>query len=69
MSNQYGLPQQPGRTHGAPPQGYAHPATRPPRKKRRVFLWVFLSIQALFILWLVVGLATTHTGPTHADLA
>lgn len=39
-----------------------------PRKKRRVFLWIFLAVQALFILWLVVGLATVHTGPTHAQL-
>ena len=30
---------------------------------------MFLAIQALFILWLVVGLATTHTGPTAAQLA
>ena len=43
--------------------------TATPRKKRRVFLWVFLTIQALFILWLVVGMATVHTGPSAADLA
>ena len=36
--------------------------------KRRIFLWVFAAIQALFLLWLVVGLATVHTGPSHADL-
>jgi hypothetical protein len=34
-----------------------------------VFLWVFLAVQALFILWLVVGLATTHTGATPAQIA
>jgi hypothetical protein len=34
-----------------------------------VFLWVFLGIQALFIIWIIVGVATTHTGPTQAQLA
>lgn len=38
------------------------------RKKRRVFMWFFLVVQAIFIIWLIVGLATVHTGPTHADL-
>lgn len=31
----------------------------PPRKKRRVFLWVFLAVQALFLVWLVTGLASS----------
>jgi hypothetical protein len=38
-----------------------------PRKKHRIFLWVFLAIQAIFILWLVVGLASKGTGPTVAS--
>jgi hypothetical protein len=29
-----------------------------PRRKRRIFLWVFLAIQVLFIIWLVTGAAT-----------
>ena len=45
------------------------PGVRAPRKKRRVFLWVFLAIQALFVIWLVTGLATVHTGATQAQLA
>ena len=48
--------------------GYGYQAP-PPRKRRRVFLWFFLAVQALFVIWLVVGLATTHTGPTATDLA
>ena len=28
-----------------------------PRRKRRVFLWIFLAIQALFVVWLIVGIA------------
>jgi hypothetical protein len=34
-----------------------------------VFLWVFLGIQALFLIWISVGVATVHTGPTQAQLA
>jgi hypothetical protein len=45
------------------------PGVRAPTKKRRVFLWVFLAIQALFVIWLVTGLATVQTGATHAQLA
>jgi hypothetical protein len=40
-----------------------------PRKRRRVFLWVFLGIQALFVIWIIAGVATVHTGPTPAQLA
>jgi hypothetical protein len=46
--------------------GYA-PAP-PPRKKRRVFLWVFFAVQTLFLIWLIGGLATgNHSNAT--DLA
>ena len=44
-------------------------ASRKPRKPRRVFMWTFIAIQLVFVLWLVGGIATVHTGPTHADLA
>jgi hypothetical protein len=40
-----------------------------PRKRRRVFMWSFLAVQALFLTWVIVGMATIHTGPSHADLA
>jgi hypothetical protein len=55
---------------GYPPQGYYAPAAQPaPRKKRRVFMWVFFAIQALFIIWLVTGLISTgHTAPSTAEL-
>lgn len=39
-------------TTAVPPVG----AAAPPQKKHRIFLWVFLAIQALFILWLVTGI-------------
>lgn len=61
----------PAPRHDNRPADYGyHGGERPPRRKRRrVFMWVFFAVQALFILWLVVGLATVHTGPTTAQLA
>ncbi len=35
---------------GAPPQ-----PQKPAKKRRRVFLWVFLAVQAIFIIWIVTG--------------
>ena len=37
----------------------------PPRKKRHVFLWIFLAIQVLFIIWLITGGASADHGVTH----
>jgi len=31
----------------------------PAKKKRRIFLWVFLAVQALFIIWIISGLASS----------
>ena len=62
-------PQQPPAQYQQPPPGWQPAPPARPRKKRRVFLWVFLAIQALFIIWLVAGLATTHTGATQAQLS
>lgn len=65
----YGQYQQP---YAPRPGAYQYPPThayQKPRRRRRVFLWVFLAVQALFVAWLVTGLATVHTGPTSAQLA
>lgn len=35
-----------------------------PRKKHRVFLWVFLAVQALFLIWIITG-ATASAPPCH----
>jgi hypothetical protein len=43
--------------------------TLKPRRKRRVFVWVFLALQALFLLWIIVAVTTANTGPSQADLA
>lgn len=54
------------------PQVYQDPAwqsqfARPPRKRRRVFPWVFLAIQVLFIIWVIAGAASG--GSIHSDAA
>jgi hypothetical protein len=39
-----------------------------PRKRKRVFLWTFLAVQAIFVAWLVIGLATAHNAPSAATV-
>jgi hypothetical protein len=39
-----------------------------PRRKRRVFVWVFLAVQVLFLILLIAGLAGTSTAPSHAQI-
>jgi hypothetical protein len=51
-------------------QGQAPPAAPPRRKRRRVFLWIFLAIQLILIVWIIAGVAATrHTAPTDAQMA
>ena len=54
---------------GSPiPQGHRRQSyQQAPRKRRRVFLWVFLGIQALFIIWIVVGIASEPAGTPVAQ--
>jgi ABC-type Fe3+ transport system permease subunit len=44
----------------------SQPTTKQPehkqRKKRRVFFWVFLVIQAIFLIWIISALATAGPG-------
>jgi hypothetical protein len=48
-------------TYGQP----SAPAAKP-RKKRRVFLWVFLAIQVIFLIWVIAGGASTGGG-VHSE--
>src|SRR5579859_1458050 len=36
-----------------------------PRKKRRVFLWIFLAVQALFLFWVIGGSVSGHSAAAH----
>lgn len=58
----YQQPQATWHDPGHPPQpvygfGVTAPAQQP-RKRRRVFMWVFLAVQVLFVIWLIAGLAS-----------
>lgn len=49
----------------APPPPPPPPAVTPtmqPKKKKRVFLWVFLAVQLLFIVWILGGASGGATG-------
>lgn len=35
-----------------------------PKKKRRVFLWVFLAVQVLFLVWVITGVSSGAGTPT-----
>ena len=58
MSQQY--PAQPG-----DPAWTVQPPAEPvkPKKRRRVFLWVFLAVQALFIAWIIGGAVSANGTP------
>jgi hypothetical protein len=34
------------------------------KKRKRIFMWFFLAVQALFLIWLITGLV--KTGNQHA---
>src|SRR3954469_12097256 len=36
---------------------HGHDTTMQPKKKRHIFRWVFLAIQALFLIWIIAGAA------------
>ncbi len=38
----------------------------PPRKRNRVFLWVFLAIQVIFLGWVIyAGVSLPQSGPSN----
>ncbi|MDR7086595.1 hypothetical protein J2X11_001434 [Aeromicrobium panaciterrae] len=38
--------------------------SEPKKKKKRVFLWVFMAVQVLFIVWVVGGASTGSGNPS-----
>lgn len=42
---------------GSEPISFNEPST-PAKKKKRVFLWVFLAVQLLFLVWIIGGVAS-----------
>jgi hypothetical protein len=53
-----GQPQPPG---GGPPPRSA-PAAKG-KKHHRIFLWIFLAVQAIFLLWVILGASTNEDNP------
>ncbi|MEV5607273.1 hypothetical protein [Streptomyces sp. NPDC052225] len=46
---------------GTQPAGpWGHP---PPKKRRRVFMWIFLAIQVLFLVWVITGASAASGSP------
>ncbi|MGW8795241.1 hypothetical protein ACWGND_32620 [Streptomyces althioticus] len=46
----------PGNYYQPAPAGWGPPPQPPPRRKHRVFLWVFLAIQVVFLVWVIWGI-------------
>ncbi len=64
------LPQPRGYYQPYRPDGYGQPGWVPSaRRKPRVFLWVFLAVQVLFLVWIIAGVASHPAGPTAAQQA
>jgi len=54
MTNQPQGPQGSSPYQGQERQGEPA-AVKKTKKKKRIFLWVFLAVQALFIIWIITG--------------
>jgi uncharacterized membrane protein len=50
-------------SHATPPPP-PPPSAAAPKKKRRVFLWVFLAVQVLFIIWIATGISSGSGNPS-----
>ncbi|MFI8965340.1 hypothetical protein ACIGO8_24880 [Streptomyces sp. NPDC053493] len=50
-----------------PPWQPPPPPQQPLRKNRRIFLWVFLAVQLLFLIWLITGIASGAGSPEDCD--
>src|SRR5215831_18546243 len=54
-------------TQTAPKQEVTPP--KPPRNRHRVFMWFFLALQAIFLAWLIGGIANNVGMRTHGSEA
>ncbi|WP_340377389.1 hypothetical protein U5640_21480 [Streptomyces sp. SS7] len=53
---------------GPPPTDYHQAEPSPqPKKRRRVFLWVFLAVQILFLIWVITGIASNDDNPESCE--
>jgi hypothetical protein len=53
-------------TNTSPPTQQPPPQVQPPRKINRIFLWVFLAIQVIFLGWVIyAGVSLPQSGPSN----
>ena len=53
-------------TSTSPPTRQPTPQVLPPRKSRRVFVWVFLAVQVIFLGWVIyAGVSLPQSGPSN----
>lgn len=59
-------------THAARPEpSYPSPngtGEPPVRKRKRLFMWFFLAVQALFLIWIIAGASSSTTAKSCANL-
>ncbi len=68
MTNQPQGPQGSSPYQGQERQG--EPAAGKKKKKKRIFLWFFLAIQAIFIIWIITGInASSNDTSTCGSLS
>lgn len=49
--------------HPQHPQTWAPPTPTEPKKPKRIFMWIFLAIQGIFLFWLIFGITTFGDAP------
>lgn len=43
----------------------APPPPDSPRKRHRIFLWIFLAVQVIFLIWVIFGIASGAGDPVE----
>lgn len=49
----------------APQQQQPTVAAKPPKKKRRVFTWVIVGINLIFLIWMIAGVSAATSTPMN----
>jgi hypothetical protein len=44
------------------------PEGQRPRKRKRVFMWCFIALQAVFLAWVITGISTANNAPSAAEV-
>ncbi|MGP4003615.1 hypothetical protein [Streptomyces sp. 8N706] len=44
-----------------------HPLAPVPKKRHRVFFWIFLAVQIAFLIWVITGIASNDNMPAECS--